>query len=359
MSWTRTSSALVALPCGVLLTGLGAGVGGRFVAKAGLSAGTLLGFTLLVAGLALLGFATRVLWRRLHGRARLWLVPGGAVVVVLVLQTALAGMYTVAPRGRLGARTPAAAGLRYRDVVVRTADGVRLSGWYVPSRNGAALVLRHGAGSTRTAVLPQAAVLGRAGYGLLLLDARGHGRSGGRGMDLGWYGDQDVTAAVSFLARRAGVDPHRIGLVGLSMGGEEAVGAAAADPRVRAVVAEGATSRTAADKATWLPGGPAGTVQRMLDRYTYGLTDLLTPTGPPTTLGDAVRTASGARFLLVTAGAEPDELLAAERFRAEAPGRVAVWTVDGASHTGGLRTAPVSWSRRVTRFLDRTLRDQP
>ena len=35
------------------------------------------------------------------------------------------------------------------------------------------------------------------------------------------------------------------------MRGEEAIGAAATDPRIRAAVAEGATGRTAADKA-WL-----------------------------------------------------------------------------------------------------------
>ncbi|WP_130511824.1 serine aminopeptidase domain-containing protein [Krasilnikovia cinnamomea] len=75
--------------------------------------------------------------------------------------------------------------MRCIDVIMSTSDGARLSGWYVPVVNGAALVLRHGAGSTRTDTLPQAAVLARHGYGLLLVDARGHGHSGGRGMDLG------------------------------------------------------------------------------------------------------------------------------------------------------------------------------
>ena len=63
------------------------------------------------------------------------------------------------------------------------------------------------------------------GYGVLLLDARGHGDSGGRAMDLGWFGDLDVTAAVDHLAARDDVDPDRIGAVGMSMGGEEAGGA--------------------------------------------------------------------------------------------------------------------------------------
>ena len=47
-----------------------------------------------------------------------------------------------------------------------------------------------GSGSTRTAVLGQAAVLARHGYGALLVDPRGHGRSGGalqRGMEWVMY----------------------------------------------------------------------------------------------------------------------------------------------------------------------------
>jgi hypothetical protein len=44
-------------------------------------------------------------------------------------------------------------------------------------------MLLPGAGSTRTAVLAQAAVLARHGYGAILVDTRGHGRSGGHAMD--------------------------------------------------------------------------------------------------------------------------------------------------------------------------------
>ena len=110
-------------------------------------------------------------------------------------------------------------------------------------RNHAAVVLLHGAGSTRSSVLDHAVVLANHGYGVLLFDARGHGRSGGRAMDFGWYGDKDVTAAVSFLQTRPDVDDDLIAAVGLSMGGEEAIGAAASDRRIRAVVAEGATHR--------------------------------------------------------------------------------------------------------------------
>jgi fermentation-respiration switch protein FrsA (DUF1100 family) len=285
-------------------------------------------------------------------------VPVGllAALVLLVAPATLALASTNGPHAELGAVTPADRGLAYDDVTFRTSDGVRLSGWYLPSHGGAAIVLLHGASSTRTAVLDQAQVLARHGYGVLLFDARGHGASAGRAMDLGWYGDLDTSAAVSFLARRPGVDPSRIGLVGLSMGGEEAIGAAAADRRVRAVVAEGATSRSRADRG-WLPTHWRGRVQRGIDAVTYGLTDLLTDAPPPTPLRDAVRQTAPRPVLLIAAGDSPgDSEPAADRWiRAASPRTVSLWVVSGAGHTEGLATHPRQWEQRVVGFLDRAL----
>jgi fermentation-respiration switch protein FrsA (DUF1100 family) len=103
--------------------------------------------------------------------------------------------------------TPADSGIAYVDATFTTSDGVRLSGWYIPSMNGAAMVVLHGASSTRSAVLDQAAVLARHGYGVLLYDARGMGRSDGRAMNFGWYGDRDLAAAIDFVASQPDVDP--------------------------------------------------------------------------------------------------------------------------------------------------------
>ena len=146
---------------------------------------------------------------------------------------------TNVPRPEIGA-TPASKGLSYEAVTVTTPDGVRLAGWYLSSTNRAAVVLLHGAGSTRSNVLDEAAVLARHGFGVLMIDARGHGDSAGRAMDFGWHGDADIAAATGYLAERPDVDPERIGVVGMSMGGEEAVGATSTNDRIRAVVAEGA-----------------------------------------------------------------------------------------------------------------------
>ncbi len=174
-------------------------------------------------------------------------------------------------------------------------------------------------------------------------------------MDLGWYGDADVTAAATFLQHRPEIDPARIAVLGLSMGGEEAIGAAAAGHGIHAVVAEGATQRTAADKAGWLPGGVTGAAQRGIDWLTYTVTDLLTSAPRPSTLHDAIAKAAGTPFLLIAAGRVRDETRAAGYFQTAAPDRVEVWTVPGATHTHALSAHPQDWETRVTTFLGRAL----
>jgi dienelactone hydrolase len=318
----------------------------------------LIGLVLLVVGATLLGSAAVAVLRATSGWWRLPAALGMLVVTAVLVLPSWVACYAAFPgRPPLGAATPADRGLTYRDVVVRTPDGVRLAGWYVPSRNRAAVVLRHGAGSTRTAVLAQAAVLARAGYGVLLTDARGHGDSGGRGMDLGWYGDQDIAGAVTFLSRQPDVDPARIAAVGLSMGGEEAIGAAASDRRIRAVVAEGATGRTNADLA-WFSDryGLRGSLTRAWHwLLTQQLTELLTPAPEPGTLRRAAAVSAPTPILLIAGGEVGDERAAVDWIASGSPATVSVWEVPGAGHTQGLATRPHAWAARVVGFLDRAL----
>ncbi len=300
------------------------------------------------------GLRAALAGRRLIGRA----VGSVAAVSVLLLVIAAVAPAIAAndvPATSVSA-TPDAVGLPFESVTLRTDDGVDLAAWYLAGESGAAVVVLHGAGSTRSDVLDEVAVLVRHGYSVLVPDARGHGDSGGRAMDFGWFGDLDVAAAVDDLARRPGVDPGRVGVVGFSMGGEEAIGATAADPRIRAVVAEGATARVADDKG-WLSDqyGVRGWLQEQVEHVQYGITDLLTDAAPPTSLRSAVAHAHRTQFLLITAGTLDDEAHAAAHIRSAAPDRVEVWTVADAGHVGGLETQPDEWVTRVVGFLDEQL----
>ncbi len=309
------------------------------------------------ASALLLAVGALVVIRCVTGWRRLLAVPVAAVLVYAVAApVAIAVFATNVPRPSLGRETPADRGLRYLDAAFVTSDGVTLSGWYLPSTNGAAVVLLHGASSTRSAVLDQAVALARHGYGVLLFDARGMGRSGGRAMNFGWYGDRDVSAAVDYLARRPEVDPARIGALGESMGGEEAIGAMAADARLRAVVAEGATNRVAGDTA-WLSGahGLRGSVQRAINWLTYTLADLLTDAPAPATLRASAVAAAPRPILLIAAGTVDDERAAGTWIRDGSPGNVELWVVPGAAHTGGLHAQPAEWDQQVSAFSDRAL----
>jgi fermentation-respiration switch protein FrsA (DUF1100 family) len=336
--------------------GIGLGIAVPWLVDGAVSLLSLLGLVALIVGLgaAVLGIRLLVTTpRRWH---RLAVVPWFLVLAALTYSASIAlAVNVVAPTSN-GIRTPADVGLAFTDVELTTADGVTLAGWYVTSTNGAAVVVRHGAGSVRASTLDHAAVLARHGFGVLLVDARGHGDSGGRAMDLGWYGELDTGAAVDFLVARPEVDPDRIAVLGLSMGGEEAIGAIGTDPRIAAVVAEGATGRTRTDK-DWLSEeyGLAGHLQELLDRVTYTFVDLLTSASPPIDLDDAVSRAVPAPILLLAAGEVEDEQLVADRLQRLAPDSVEVWVVPDAGHTGGLDTAPEEWERRVVDFLDTAL----
>jgi alpha-beta hydrolase superfamily lysophospholipase len=190
----------------------------------------------------LLGVGAVALVRSLPGWWKLVAIPAALAILLFVLYPMPNALYaTNVPRPAKGDSTPADRGLDFVDAEFVTVDGVTLSGWYLPSTHGAAVVVLHGASSTRTAVLDHAVVLAEHGYGVLLYDARGHGRSGGTAMEFGWYGDLDIAAALSYLESRPEVDPARSGAVGMSMGGEQVVGAAATDTRIHAVVGEGGT----------------------------------------------------------------------------------------------------------------------
>jgi uncharacterized protein len=329
--------------------------------KAGVTWRVVMGLLDLLIGVVLLVLASR---RLFSGIARGWLfltVPVLFIVVLVIIWTIMpAVLATNVPRIPVGKKTPADFGLSAQQVRFAASDGVELGGWYIPSTNKStkvpAIVLRHGSGSTGSDVLAQAAILSRHGYSVLIADARGHGLSSGRAMDFGWYGNADINGAISFLVKQVNVDIKRIAVVGFSMGGEEAIGALADDARISAVIAEGATARTDADKI-WLQEayGFRGRIQMGLEWIQYSLTDLLTEAKKPLALSDAVRVAAPRPVLLITAGEVEDELYAAKYMQQHSPSTVTIWTVPGAEHIQGLSVSPADWERMVIDFLDDSL----
>lgn len=98
------------------------------------------------------------------------------------------------------------------------------------------IVLAHGFAGARYPKM--ADYFAGLGYGVLALDFRGYGNSGGeRGRVIPKEQVSDVRGAVSWLAKRPEIDPERIIVVGSSLGGSIAIMATAADDRIKVCVA--------------------------------------------------------------------------------------------------------------------------
>jgi len=316
--------------------------GGLWLGALGLGAGLIAhSAPAAVAGAAVLAAAGVRGWGINRGRPlrRAGAVALGLAGVVALYPALTAADFLAKPRRAI---SETALGLPHQAVAFRASDGVRLSGWWVPGRNGAAVIVVHGGGGDRGGAVAHARMLARAGYGVLLYDARGRGRSGGRQNALGWRWDRDVRGAVDAFERR-GI--HRIGLLGLSTGAEAAVTEAAGDPRVGAVIADGVQVRTSADAAAAPAVRPliwaVGTAVRAVGGER-----------PPAPLLGLVRRLAATRPLLMVA------TIAVERTvqRRYARGTSAeVWQLPRSGHTQGLRDHPAEYARRVGAVLARGL----
>jgi hypothetical protein len=124
--------------------------------------------------------------------------------------------------------TPEKAGLAYRPVVFRAADGVRLAGWLLPEEGARIAMVRfNGNGGTIADRLSWAQLVRRRlgiPCTILLFDYRGYGESEGAPSEQGLY--RDGAAAVAALRAEAGGLP--VACVGESLGTAVAVAEAAA-----------------------------------------------------------------------------------------------------------------------------------
>ena len=218
-------------------------------AAGGVSGASWTGFLQVPAGLLLIVLGARGLWlsRKRHGRRylRRVLIAIAAIIIVyeFVVPVAIGLVATQKPRTWVEAVD---LGRPYETVKLLASDGLELSAWYVPSQNGAAVIAFPG----RSGPVAQARLLVEHGYGVLMLDMRGQGESEGDPNAFGWESYRDLDSAIAYLEGRADVSEDRIGGLGLSVGGELLLEAAARNPALMAVVSEGAGARSVRESFT-------------------------------------------------------------------------------------------------------------
>jgi len=178
-----------------------------------------------------------------------WWLPALAVAGWLALNFAIR-------RGLTAPRVPETAdpgALPWRAVRLPTVNEKQLFGWFIPAAPGApALVVMHGWGGNAEMMLPLAAPLHAAGYSLLLVDARCHGRSDGDTFASLPRFAEDIEAGLAWLRRQPGVDPAALGVIGHSVGAGAALLVATRQPELRALVSLAAFAHPAAMMRRWL-----------------------------------------------------------------------------------------------------------
>ncbi len=265
------------------------------------------------------------------------------------------------------------------DFDVRTPDDVLLRGWKVtpPNPNGSWVLLFHGVADNRVGVIGQSEFLLRAGYSVVMMDARGHGASEGTIATYGWLERNDTKAVIDALVRsefpsrinvQMSAPPHLPGLaspaprpfhifvLGESMGAGIALQSGAADPRIEAVVAEASFANLR--EAAYDYAG--------LRKYPWLGKTLLAPfswtllyrgeklTGFPLAEISPVKAAASRPFPVLLICDEKDEALPCRHTQMiynAARGPKQLWVVPGAYHTAALGFHPEEFQRRVLSFF--------
>ena len=178
----------------------------------------------------------------LFRRVLRWLfILGGFIAGLIVTIAVLFAQRLIHPLRQPLWGTPADLDMPYEPVAFPAADGVRLSGWFIPAqansmRRGATLILVHGWGWNRLGeaatdivanltaasqidLLQLAYSLHKDGFNILMYDGRNHGESSTQPpVTFGQTEAQDVLGAVAYLQGRSEVSANRIGAIGFSAG---------------------------------------------------------------------------------------------------------------------------------------------
>lgn len=107
---------------------------------------------------------------------------------------------------------------KVQDIYLTTSDNVKINIWYVKAKkNKPTILFCHGNGNNIASFEHLINIFSSKGYGVLLLDYRGYGKSEGTPSETGLY--IDINTALQFLREKEKLSNNRIILYGFSLGG--------------------------------------------------------------------------------------------------------------------------------------------
>ena len=274
------------------------------------------------------------------------------------LSYGLSFLITEPPPPFANTSTPARYKLAWQEFSVRSADGVRLSGWWIPGSDGAArpvVLFVHGLGAAKSDCLANAAFASARGYSCALIDLRNHGGSDRRVVTLGGKESEDVRAVLEWLRR----EKHASSFVlwGYSLGAASSALAAVSEPDVDGLILEAPfeSMRATVDRHArilyGLPHFPLVPLTLAWFEWRTGIApDQIDVTG-------AVSRIKRGRIFVATGSADDLAPPAAARLIASASSvPCELWIAEGADHNH-LGSHP-DHQRRIERFLMSVEQDQ-
>jgi fermentation-respiration switch protein FrsA (DUF1100 family) len=247
--------------------------------------------------------------------------------------------------------TPWELGVPFEEISLRSADGLRLSGWWLPRPGSRGVVIgSHGHSGSKDDLLGIGTSAWRAGLNVLLFDYRGRGDSDPWPHSLVSREVDDLLAAVAYA--RAQVAGAQVGVVGFSMGAAVAIMAAAREPAIAALVADSSFTTVAevvahgVRRTLGIPPAPLvhAADEVLARRHGYRFTRVR----PIDAVG-----AVAPRPILIIHGACDSTVPAehARRLFAAAGQPKDLWVAEGAEHCGAYFVDRAAYCARVNAFF--------
>ncbi|MDP3764934.1 MAG: alpha/beta fold hydrolase [Nanoarchaeota archaeon] len=116
---------------------------------------------------------------------------------------------------------PSDLGLKYEEVTFKSADGIKLSGWFLPNnKTKPTIIVMHGYPADKANLLGIAEFLAKD-FNVFLFDFRSFGKSEGKYTTAGYLEKNDLLGAINYLEKEKNIT--KIGLYGFSLGGAVAL----------------------------------------------------------------------------------------------------------------------------------------
>ena len=228
---------------------------------------------------------------------------------------------------------------------------ITLNGWYHPPANGSVILLLAGNGGSRDAMLPEAILLARHGYGALTLDYRNC--AGGR-TSLGYREADDLRLMAEFALAQPGVS--QLGALGFSAGSVAVIRGARSLPQIKAVVAEGNYYNLDYEirNAPAAPLSLEWQIQNLVELSYRGLVE----SGRRRSARLAICPGSVRARCCWCSVRRRSPITAATTSWQRRTRPKQIWVVPGVGHGGYFRAWPEEYERRIILFFDESLRTQ-